>query len=69
MKHHRGHLKYKSMTPIDFERILIQDGCTMAAILKYLKIALTSLIVVRFSPFFFEVIQNFETNKSYISDL
>ena len=59
-KLYRGLFWYKRTNPIDFEKFAIQDGRTMAAILKNTKTAVTSLIMLRFSPFFFDNIQNFK---------
>ena len=47
----------------------MQDGRNMAAILKYLKIARSSLILVRFAPFFRQNFQNLKRNKGRNSDL
>jgi len=52
-KFYRELLWYKSTNPIDFEKFANQDGRKMTAILKNTKTTITSLIMLRFSPFFF----------------
>ena len=63
------HLKVNISVPIDFEKNLMQDGRNMAAILKNLKISLSSLIMVRFAPFFRQNAQIIKRIKGRTSDL
>ena len=63
-----GHRHNNISKPIDFGKILIQDGRNMDAILKNLKIALSSLILVRFASFFRQNAQNVKGKKSRTSN-
>ena len=54
---------------LDFGNVPIKEGRNMAAILKNLKIALSSLILIRFTPFFPQNARNVNRNKQRASDV